>query len=408
MSAAPRRALLALAAVLLAAPPPARALLDDRLELFAVQSVTRDDNVFRLSGSADPVAVLGTASKADTYTTTSLGLALDLPVSLQRLQARFAWIGTHYQRFSVLDLDYGYDARAAWLWQAGADLSGKLAYTDTLALASLANTGGGALAATPNLLRTQHASFDAGYLPTPRWQLKGALSWLEQSNRNAAFEANDVTIRGAEVGINHLSPARNALGLYAAAEDGELPHRQLVGATLVDSSYRQWRGGAALGWTAEGSRLTARAGGVSRRHRELPARDFEHATLQTVHAWQATGALALSASVQRDVVPLDDVQARVVLAEGIALRAAWRLTEKTTFSGDLARTDLEYLGDAQVALGVQPPRNDRLRKVALGIAYRPARGVLLQLGAYREARSSSAAFGDYVAHVVSLSARLGF
>jgi len=38
------------------------------------QSFARDDNVFRLSSRSDPASVLGTPSKAGTYSTTSAGL----------------------------------------------------------------------------------------------------------------------------------------------------------------------------------------------------------------------------------------------------------------------------------------------------------------------------------------------
>ncbi|TMH82094.1 MAG: hypothetical protein E6H47_14420 [Betaproteobacteria bacterium] len=61
------------------------ALWDDKLELFASQTLTRDDNVFRIS-SLVPAAVLGSSSKSDTYSTTSLGFNLDVPVSRQRFQ----------------------------------------------------------------------------------------------------------------------------------------------------------------------------------------------------------------------------------------------------------------------------------------------------------------------------------
>ena len=410
MSARLRRGCAALAAGgLLAAPCAALALWEDRLELFAAHSVTHDDNVFRLSSGLGPATALGASSKADTYTTTSIGFNADVPVSQQRFQARLAWNSTRYRRFSVLDLDNGHDARAAWLWQAGSELSGQLGYTDALGLASLANTGGGVLAATPNILRTQHAFFHAAYQPAPRWQLRAGASRLEQSNRAAAFQANDVTVDGADLGFSHVTPANDQIGLSTAVEEGRLPNRQLVAGNPVDNSYRQLRAGALASWAFAGhSRLSARAGGVSRSYRELPQRDFERGTYNTTWDWQATGKLALNTILQRDVAPLDDVYARAVLLEGIAFRPVLRLTEKASLTGELARSDREYLGDPEVALGVTPSRNDRVRKAALTVSYRPLRTVTLQAAAYRETRSSSAANGDYVANVVSLGARIGF
>src|SRR5207237_5054904 len=116
-----------IAAGVLVPATDALALWDDKLELFAAQTLTRDDNVFRISSDL-PAAVLGLSSKGDTYSTTSLGFNLDVPVSRQRFQGGVTWSKTRFDRFTILNWD-GYHGQGTWLWQLGNDSSGQLGYT---------------------------------------------------------------------------------------------------------------------------------------------------------------------------------------------------------------------------------------------------------------------------------------
>jgi len=148
----------------------ANALWGDRLELFVAEAVTHDDNVFRISSQSDPAAVLGSPSKGDTYRTTSFGFNLDVPVSRQRFLGGLTLNNTNSTAFTVLNFD-GHDGRAVWQWQIGNELSGQLGYTETLALASLANIQSGVQSSTPQSLKAQRTFFNAGYRVTPRWEL---------------------------------------------------------------------------------------------------------------------------------------------------------------------------------------------------------------------------------------------
>ncbi|HYM43293.1 MAG TPA: hypothetical protein VET46_11070, partial [Steroidobacteraceae bacterium] len=101
---------------------------------FVEETFTADDNVFRISGRADPMTVIGYPVRSDTYLTTSVGLTADVAFSLQRIEASLAYNTVHYNRFRSLDYD-GYDLRGSWLWQLGRDLSGEVGVTDSYSLA---------------------------------------------------------------------------------------------------------------------------------------------------------------------------------------------------------------------------------------------------------------------------------
>ncbi|HYT15996.1 MAG TPA: hypothetical protein VEL80_06410, partial [Burkholderiales bacterium] len=160
------------------------ALWDDKLQLFAEEKVTHDDNIFRISKDLD----------RDTYRTTSLGFNLDAPVSRQRFQLGYTWNATRYNQFTDLDSD-GHDARAIWLWQFGNDASGQLGYTETSALASFAFTQ----SRTPDRLKTQQAFFNAAYMVTPRWRLQAGVRGLDQTNGDPLRQIFDVNVLYTDV-----------------------------------------------------------------------------------------------------------------------------------------------------------------------------------------------------------------
>ena len=176
---------------------PARALWDDALTLFADERITRDDNVFRISRDLDPAAAIRSTSKADTFRTLSLGLKIDLPVSLQRFQLDYTHHWDRYGRFTDLDFA-GHDARAVWSWQLRNDASGQLGYEESLALASFANIQSRA----PDHLRLRRTFFTGTVLATPRWRVQGGIAGLEQANSDPARQVNDVNIVDANLALD--------------------------------------------------------------------------------------------------------------------------------------------------------------------------------------------------------------
>lgn len=390
----------------------AHALWGDRVELFAAQTVTRDDNVFRLSSQSDPASVLGTPSKADTYSTTSAGLNFDVPVSRQRFTGGLWVADNRYDQFTVLDYTE-HHGRATWQWEAGSRFNGRLGYTQDRALASLANVQGGVQVSTPNPLTTQKGFFDAEVLLGARWRLRAEVSRLAQENEAAPQQVNDITDDGAGLTLKYVTPAGNQIGFGVHMQDAELPNAQLVNGILVDNSYRQRRASVVTEWHMTGhSQLRASAGWVERSFVQLPERDHATGFFRAAYAWNPSGSFTLAATAQRDIAAPDEVNVGInvgfVLVQGVALRPAYRVSDKLELSGSLEAADWDYLGDPGMALGTVPPRSDRVRAVALGIGYQPWRAVRFALALRHEERSSTAEFGDYVDQVASLSARLAF
>jgi len=348
------------------------------------------------------------SSKGDTSSTTSFGFNLDVPVSRQRFQGGVTWNKTRYDRFTILNLD-GHQGRGIWLWQVGNDISGQLGYTETFTLASLANVQSGAQSSTPNFLTTRRAFFNGAYMLTPRWRLWGEAGRLKLSNEALERQVNDSSTDSVDLTVSYVTPLSNQIGLGMRVDHGRLPNRQFVAGDLVDNSYRQQNVAAVTEWNLTGSsHVSARIGSLRRSYAQLPQRDFEGSTFQAAYDWRPTGKLTLTAAAQKDISAIEQVNIGFVLVKGVALRPALRLSDKVNLAGALEYNNRDYRSDPALVLGAVPNRTDRVRSAAMTVSYRPVRTVTLQMALLHETRSSTAAFGDYAANVVSVSARLGF
>jgi exopolysaccharide biosynthesis operon protein EpsL len=394
------------AAALVLPVADAAALWGDKLELYISETVVHDSNVFRISEDADPGATIGSPSRSDTYTQTSPGFALDIPVSRQRFVGGVRWNTTRYNRFSVLDFD-GHEGQAAWQWRAGNDWFGQLGYSETLALQSLANSRVGILSGQPNSLDTRRAFLKANHDLTPRWQARGDLGRTEQHNGLPALAVNDIVIEHAGLALLYATPLKNRIGLGARAEEGRYPNREGLPPDAVTDSYRQNNVDVILEYILTGhSRLTARAGWVHRAHDNLPQRDFDEGTYHLDYEWRPTGKTTVNAVARREVSGLDDTVSRFVLLTGFALSPTWHMTERASAALNLEYSARDYLSDPTLLLA--PSRTDWVRTAGLRFSYRPLRALTLEMSLFRETRSSNFPLGDYEATAGSVGARIGF
>jgi exopolysaccharide biosynthesis operon protein EpsL len=384
------------------APAEAVALWDDKLEVFIQETVTYDDNVFRLPDGVNPV---GATKRSDTSFTTSPGFNLDIPYSRQRFVGGLRWNFARYNTFKELDFD-GHEARAAWLWQAGNDFSGQVGYTQTEALASLANSRSGLLLGTPNSLDTSRAFLNAVYNLTPRWRARGEVSRLEQDNSLLQQQFNNIVINAAEAGVFYITPLKNSVGVGVHVEDGKYPDRVFIPGTGLYETYQQTNVDGIVDYNLTArSRLNLRAGVVSRRHDEVPQLDFDEGTYRLTWDWQAPGNFAMNTVLRREVAPLDDTYSTFVLLTGVVLTPTLRMTEKVSLGATLDYSSRDYLTEG---IAVLVDRHDRVRTAALRLSYRALRAVTLDLSAMHQTRSSSVAFDDYEVNVFSAGLRIGF
>ena len=400
-----------LAAGLLLSAGDAFALFGDRLELFAQERVTYDDNVFRIARGVDPRPITGSQSKSDVYTTTSLGANLHLPVSRQVFDAGWAWNIVRFNKFDDLDLT-GHEGRAIWHWALGNDLSGAAGYTDTKAQAAFA--GIGARVFDPVTTRTAYAN--AVYNLTPSWRLNGGVAETHQRHQVDVRKLNDANIRTTNAGLAYVTAAGNQLGVLADREEGEYPNRDFVpGLSIIDNNYHQNGAGVFTEYQLTGqSHLSARVERIRRYYDNLPQRDFSATVGRLAHDWAYSGRLTFSTILRREVAPVDDLASNVALARGITFAPTYRLTEKATLLGTFDWVKRRYLqdpgivsSDALIVAARPAGSEDRLWIASASIAYRYSRTLTFLTTYSHEDRTATYNFGNYRANVVFVQARVG-
>jgi exopolysaccharide biosynthesis operon protein EpsL len=369
---------------------------------FAEETVTTDDNVFRISNQVDPLTAIGYPSRGDTYRTTSVGLSADVPVSLQRFDATLTYNRTRYDRFTSLDYD-GYDLSGSWLWQVGRNLSGQVGVTETYSLAPFAEV----LGVVPDKLHLREEFAKGSWLFTPDWKLFAAVDNLAQSNSDPTGQYNNVTVNSLEASLSRLSGPGDWIGLDTRYESGRFPVDEPVGAVLVDNAYNQYGVGVVVDWGADTpSHVVARADQVSRHYDQVTSRDFDRTTGRIEYTWTPDVKLSVSAIAERDISPYEYIHSSIVMVRGLTLRPLWHITDELDLSANLAWLNRDYLSDPAVALGAALPRDDGVRTMGALLSYRLAKWAMLQLSYAHEDRSSNIAFGGYADDVFWLKARL--
>lgn len=379
---------------------------------FAEETLTTDDNVFRISNQVDPLTTIGFASRGDTYRTTTAGVSLDVPVSLQRLQASLTYNAYRYDRFHQLDYD-GYDVRGSWLWQVGSTLSGEIGASEDYSLASFAQT----LNVAPDRLHVREEFAKGSWLVTPDWKLYAAGDDLVQSNSspgaqyNTVAEYNNVTVDSLEASLSRAAGTGNWFGFDTRYESGHFPVPQpIVGPTAtvsINNGYSQYGFGVVVDMGSDTpSHVVARADQVRRHYDQVTSRDFNRATGRLEYTWTPDVKVSVSAIAERDISPYEYIHSGIVMVRGLTLRPLWHATDFIDVSASLAWVDRSYLSDPVVALGAALPRDDGVRSLSALLAYHPLRWVTVQASFVHEDRSSNIPFGGYAADVFWLKARL--
>lgn len=384
----------------------AHALFGDRLEVFAAETFTYDSNVFRLSKDRDPQTAIGSSRRGDFNFTTTLGLALDVPVSRQRFQASFVVNDVRYDRFKDMN-NTGHELRGTWLWQAGDNLSGAVGFSEVESLATFINLQ----QRLRDPLTTRQVFANGAWLVTPQWRLRGAVDSLKQTNGEPTLRVNDIDVNGAETSLSWISRAGNSIGVGVRQEEGRYPNRQFVAGAAFDNAYSQRAINALLDWQVTGnSRISGRAGWTSREYSQQSARDFDGFLYRAVWDWRTAPLqrFSMSTIVQRDISAYEDLRTSFVLLRGVSFRPAYQLTDKTSLGGIAEYSAREYLGDPGLATGAAVARRDRVYTGGLTLTWRPTRTISVYASALHEQRTSNLIFGDYSANVLSLRARIGF
>ena len=371
---------------------------DDVLNVITGGSVLYDSNVFRLPNTLSPQATLGRSTKSDTLTTAYLGLRIDKPYAQQRFQLDLTETLYRYDNFSHLNFN-AFDYRGAWLWHLTPRLSGTLSAERTQTLVPFEDYR--LLSQQRDVRDNKNQTFILDWWAFGGWHLLAGLANIDQKSEASILAEADFSLIDRQAGVRYETAAGNNFAFVQHSRRGDYANRIADPVTLNDSGFRENESEFRLKWKIAGhSSLDGRLGWLNRNHEQFPQRDYSGMVGELGYGWIPTSKLRLYLVAKRNIEAIVDPFASYRVNTSFSITPAWHITEKTTLSLLLNRTESNFRGP------VAPPpgalRSDTSRSARLMADWKPTRNISLSAGVQRAERSSNipdAEFDDSIVYI---------
>lgn len=354
--------------------------------------VAYDDNVFRVSGPDEALAIAGTTDMSDTITHYGVGLRVKKPISLQMLRLDLAVERVNYHQFEELDHTAA-NALAAWDWEIGRLFDGLLSHRYRRDISNYSE-----FEQTVRDVRDINIThFDAGFDFLQSWVFV-----LGGEYRDVAYEEQTFLDRTEEMAfaeIDYRTTIDTHVGLRAQFTEVDLQPRPTPGGAIINYDYDESEYSVVAGWESGAvSYLEARLGYTEREADAPGGPRFSGFTGELRHRWQITPITSLQTALYRKANSRDFQIASYVITDGIALRPTIDITEATTVSAALAYEQDEYQGEVRNADGTiasNAGREDDVQRARLALEWAALLDLYLTLGVEYGERDSNENDSDY-------------
>jgi exopolysaccharide biosynthesis operon protein EpsL len=393
----------ALAALLAALPCAALADEFDTVNFNAGYTRLTDDNVFRLSGAADPNRVIGSPSKSDTIQVMSAGVRINKPYSLQRFELGLNLVDYKYSRFNFLSFTArNYDA--AWRWSLTPKLTGNATMTRRQTLTSFADFSG----FVRNMRTDENTRLDAQYHIDGTLRALGSVYEYKGTNSQLFVADFDNKVTNVELGIGNAFTSGSYAQFVVRKGDGLFFKRpQPIPASLFDTKFQQTEFEGRLRWIVTGkSIVTTRLAWVERKHANFQQRDYSGWASNVDVDWGVTAKTRLTIGYARELASFVQASSSYTVANRLFAGPTWEVSPKI-----LARARYEYsVRDfaGPVAVTAQNDRVDTIKSMSLGVDWQPTRNFTFSGSLQNDKRSSNLPGLDFKSTTATLAAQMTF
>ncbi|MBL8376615.1 MAG: putative exosortase B-associated extracellular polysaccharide biosynthesis transporter EpsL [Burkholderiales bacterium] len=375
----------------------------DVVNFTAGATMLYDDNVFRLSGGADPNRFLGTSRRDDLLTVTSAGIRINKPVSLQRFELDASYNEFRYQRFG--QLSYGaFNYLGTWRWSVTPRFNGSLSTERRQSLRSFIDFIG----FVRNLRTDETTRFSAEYRLDGAWRLIGGATAYEGRNSQPFLAQQDLRQDSFEGGVRYEYASGSFLSAVVRGTSGAFINRPApAAASLVDTGFadRELEGRMAWLFSAK-SRLDARLTWLERKHDNFAQRDYSGLAGNAVLTWGVSAKTRVRTTFSRDLLSFQLASSSYNRVQRVALEPEWQVSAKVLARARVEHSTREFLGP--VAVTPQNGRVDRLTGWYGGVDWQPRRYVTLSASLQGDRRSSTVPGLDFRSTQAVLSAQFTF
>ena len=334
------------------------------------------------------------------------GVNADYYLSRQRFTVAATATQSQFQNNGGLD-NIAYNARGAMNWVIGSNWDGDLGATFAESLGSFADIQ----TKQKNPRTTQSVFGSAMYRVFYDWKLRAALTQSTTENGAPAFRAGNIERTVMELGSRYYSKGGDSfLGLNFKDTVVRFPNRVFIpGVSKVDSGFHQYDLQGTVDWRYSGeTRLSGSLGWTNFQRDELSQRNFTGLTgrLNLNYVW--SGKSSLTASVFRDLGPIENTVSTYVLTQGFTVGPSYSITGKVIVGANYTFSQRKFLGDPGFVVNGHANRVDDMQTLSLTMGYAPARNVAVNAALTQSMRHSNAAFSNYSATTLTVSGQLTF
>lgn len=358
------------------------------------ETLSYDDNLFRLTDNANPIVTANTGKRWDIINRVAAGLKIEYPWKRQSLIFDGNLGYQSYTNHGYLDNVNGF-ANGKWKWQLGNDWDGLMSYGYQRAIGGFTNTG----FFGKDMISNYTALFDINYWFNPSWRINGQYLWLDSQHSAEQRQFLDLVANTGSGGIYYQSSAfkDSYLGLRYRHSDGFQPHRQVDALTLIDNSYTDDEVVLDSLWKPSGkSQLQGNIGWLRRTQPDFPQRDFQGAIWRLDYLWTPTHLTQLELTTYRQLRSFQDLTASYIVVDGVSFAPGWSATEKISLHARLTWELWSYQGNPSTVFGGKT-REDNFWSEQLVVSYqfiRNAEASLTYQAAQRTSNYPNQSFQD--------------
>lgn len=297
-----------------------------------------------------------------------------------------------YDKFSDLS-HFAYSGSAAWLWEAGNDLSGTLGYARNHRLAALEETQ----RPVKRMVTTDDVFGSGAWRVGPHTRLRGALSYGHSVRDTPGEDRVSFNTRGGTIGADYVTSLGNALGIEHRESRGDAPVSTSLDPTnaFVNNDYKESETSVVATYVSSAMlRFSGRVGHTRRTYTELP-NSFSGTTYAGRMEWLPGNKTLLAFEAYREPRAVIDIVASDVLTRGFAFAPSWAPTAKLVFGLRFLNEHRQFVAADPTVAPVGTLIDETVRAGRLAIGWEPQRMLQVGLGLERGNRESNTTGRNY-------------
>ncbi|MDR1064342.1 MAG: outer membrane beta-barrel protein [Azoarcus sp.] len=361
---------------------PAFAEETDALKFSVSQTLSRDNNLYRLSDDEPDTGGKMRGKRSDSISVTRAGANFDKEYGRQGIHAGLSASRTLYRRHSDLN-NTSPDARLRWDWGIGDHWSGALGYSYSESFVGFEEAGGDERV----MRRLGRATGSANYWFHPNWALGVGVGSVRSTYRDDQRPTDEYDARETSLNLTYRPATGNRIVFSLRNENGQFSERDKQEGSLRDWQQRDARFSGE--WQLTGvTRVNGYIGYSQREYEYASSRDFRGMTGSLGLHWVPTPKAIVDLSWRREIGADQDAASNFAVVHSWILQPTWVVTDKVRLGATLKTSKRDYRGTSPDASWTGAARYDRTQSYGLNLQYAPASFFDLTLGIQREKRDS--------------------